>query len=196
MYSQFNEDSIVEKYLLENRIFVPATIIDLGAGDGDYISNSKLFIETYGYSGILVEVDPQPFEKLKAKYQSNKKIEVVNKAVDKTVHGYDLVFHGDWSLNTIKRNTKSENKTIRLSDIVNKAKEIGILSIDIEGLDFDVINEMLLHSQVRPWIIIIEGNDEIEREKQRNILLKEYDLLATCNVNQIFTKKDILTLQK
>lgn len=196
MHSQFNEDSIIEKYLLENRIFIPPMIVDVGAGDGDYISNSKLFIETYEYSGILVEVDPEQYEKLKNKYKDNSKIETVNRAVAKTIYPYTIVFNGDWSLNTIKRDTNSNTKTIKLSNIVEKAQEIGILSIDIEGLDTEVLNEMLLHSKVRPWIIIIEGNNPQDQEKQRELLKKEYTLYQTCNVNQIFINNNILSLKK
>lgn len=197
MYSQFSEDDILEKYLVDNRIMIPPLVVDIGAGDGVTGSNSKLFIEKYNYKGILVEVDPAPYSNMETLYKDNQNVKLINKAIDKTVHGYDISFSGYWQLNRVIKNTKSKNKTVKLSTLLKKEKanEIGILSLDTEGLDSDILEELLKNTTIRPWIIIIEGNHLEDQELQRKLLEGEYDLFKTINVNQIFTRKDILSLQ-
>lgn len=53
-YSQTGEEGYL-KYILDNIDCNNKFIVDIGAWDGEYFSNTKMFLDLFGYSGILID---------------------------------------------------------------------------------------------------------------------------------------------
>lgn len=195
-YSQHGEDSFLDNYIKGNNLPIIHRFVDVGAGDGSFISNSRFFIEKK-WEAYLIEGQLEQCSQMLELWKNKDMVHIINAIVAEKVYPAHLELPHHWSLSTIKRDEKftSANKlTKTLSNIFRdlKIKTCGILSIDIEGMDCVVVSEFMLHSICRPQIIIIEGNSEEERLKEKTIIEKEgYSLIQTLNVNQIFIRKDL-----
>ncbi len=127
VYSQNNEDAYLS-YILSN---IGRTrngfFVDLGAGDGYSISNTKYFREYRNFKGIMI---------------------------DGNNHGNDQVTEG-W---------------ITRENIVKMLKEkhcpvfFDLLSIDLDGNDWHILNEILL-MKYHPSVIIAEINPKFKRHE-------------------------------
>lgn len=65
MYSANGEDEILIRYGIDVR-----HVVDIGAGDGQNESHTRVFIEQYGATAVMVEPDPYAFGKLFDYYSS------------------------------------------------------------------------------------------------------------------------------
>ena len=85
-----------------------------------------------------------------------------------------------------------------MTDLKIEDQTIGILSIDVEGFDNEVLKSVL-NDGIRPQIVIIEANDDNEREKHFQVLSQDYSLVAETGrgffrgqtgefVDKVFTK--------
>jgi len=194
MYSQNGEDTFIGEYLVQKQIYVEPMFVDVGAGDGEYLSNSKEIIELYDYKGLMIEMNSTVFRKLKALYSENKKVVCINEAIAATEYSYLMTNESHWSLNKVRKNkSKGAKMTKKLSKILKeqKIKRIGILSLDIEGLETEVLAELLQNTDIQPEVIIIEANNEKEASIQRDLLSGSYDLIKRMGVNQIFILRSI-----
>lgn len=75
-YSQYKQDEILNNQIFRN--FRNGVFLDIGAHDGETLSNSLFFEEELGWSGICFEQIPEIFEKLKQR----RKIVVDNLSAD------------------------------------------------------------------------------------------------------------------
>ena len=193
--SQSGESKWICDYLVARRIMVEPFIVDVGAGDGEYISNSRYVLQSFGYKGLMIEMNPVPFKALKRLYKDSENVECLQAAVAGKKYGYVAYDASEthWSLSTLKKSkSKKSKETMLLSEIFEEREieEVGILSIDVEGLDTEILAELLKSSKVRPEIVIVEGNSPEEQAKQKDLLLEEYELLKVFKgVNQAFILK-------
>ncbi len=130
IFSQFGDDGIIQ-YLIKNVAIKNTTFIEFGVGDYDE-SNTKFLMMNNNWSGFVMDCSAKSINKLQSKNWSWK---------------YDLtcknVFIDKENINDLLKNTGLSN--------------IGLLSIDIDGNDYHVFNEINL-SKLNPSIIIIEYN--------------------------------------
>jgi len=175
LYSQFGEDGQVILPFFEENPPCHKVFCDVGAFDGIIGSNSRALFEM-GWTGVVIEPGPVPHEKL-AKLYEGTDVLVLNKAVAAQAGmEVDLLYpvsnYGDLQLSTTKpiekerwphlndwRSTKAT--TIRLADALGMLKDpIDFLSIDAEGMDFEVLMSADLDkAQHLPRLIIYEHND-------------------------------------
>lgn len=194
MYSQYHEDEVIAEYLVKKKIMVEPLIVDVGAGDGEFISNSKYIIEKYPYKALLIEPNDQPFRLLKKFYKDNNRVEVLQTAVAGRVFPYKLTqkLGSHWSTAQVRKsNAKGAKETETLSNILEARgiSKIGILSLDTEGLDTEIVAELLRNTKIRPEVIIIESKDDKDALEQEEILALEYRRFGKFGVNQIFILK-------
>ncbi|OIO20041.1 MAG: hypothetical protein CO029_00735 [Candidatus Magasanikbacteria bacterium CG_4_9_14_0_2_um_filter_41_10] len=135
IYSQNGEDGIVE-FIIKKIPSLPKYIIDIGANDGVLGSNSRLLIEKYKFGGLLVEPFSEAFKKLEELYAHNDNVEISNFAVgcESTIEG-KINWHGHFS--------QMKSQIVNINDLLsqyNIPKDIGFLSIDIDGNDNDVLS--------------------------------------------------------
>jgi len=78
-YAQDGEDAIVAQYFRERGVAC-ARLLDIGAFDGRYLSNSRLLIEA-GWTGVLVEASLHAFRDLLHYYGGNEQLQLVHAAI-------------------------------------------------------------------------------------------------------------------
>jgi hypothetical protein len=132
IFSQSGQDGIIEEILrrldLKHGVFV-----EFGAWDGIHLSNCR-YLLFKNWQGVFIEADPLKFSKLKENYGSNKNVTLINKFI--TMSGPDSLDQTLTNLNV---------------------KSIDLLSVDIDGLDYRVLETLTL----RPKVIIMEGGAAI-----------------------------------
>jgi hypothetical protein len=127
-FSQNGEDGILE------RVFdligtETATCCEFGAWDGFHLSNTRKLLIA-GWSGLLIEADPQRFRRLRDNYSGNERV----KRACQFINGADEL---DRAL--------SQNGFLAPLDL---------LVIDIDGLDYYIFEEL----KIRPRLICVEVN--------------------------------------
>jgi len=123
-YSQTGEEVII-KYIFEKIGITNKYLVDIGAGDGIMLSNSKLLIDE-GWTGTLIDGDNKGNDKVKKEF-------VTRENIMSLFYKYDV------------------------------PKNFDLLSIDVDGNDFYVLEEILKHCN--PRLIVSEFNPAIEDKK-------------------------------
>jgi len=166
-YSQNLEQDYILNYFANH---APGHLLDIGANDGQTLSNSRALIEYKDWSGLLVEPSPTAFKKLNTLYKDNDLVECLNVAIANEkgrIEFYDMESHlgkGDTSLLSTavvselpKWAATTEFKKIKVK-AVTYAEIIDtydFITIDCEGLDLDVLRQIdLKHTQM----VCIEHN--------------------------------------
>lgn len=207
-YSQVGEDILVENALRILKIKRPS-YLDIGANDPYILSNTYL-LYSKGFSGVLVEADPYICKRLKNARVRDKVINVgVKRGGNSREHFYIMsnkvlntfskveaeryASYGSTSIEEVKEIvTKSINVIIE----ENFTKCPNFISIDVEGLDYDIISDLDLN-KYRPEVICIETltytEDNTECKIQEIIeymLGKNYMIYADTYINTIFVDRE------
>lgn len=205
-YSQHKEDLALIDFIktVEARdgVTIPRLVIEAGALDGTTNSNSRLFIEQ-GWKAILIEPNPDKKAELNRLHGDNRNVDLVFKAVSDYPEKAttNLYIHpktaGHSSLIPIDGADSVAVETDRLISIVTNSRlftgDIGILSLDIEGLEVRIIPDILL---LQPCIVIIEANCADAREQQREMMRPHYIEIACNSVNSIYYRRDMIDGRK
>jgi FkbM family methyltransferase len=173
MYSQGNEQQIILDYFNGKT----GTVLDLGANDGKTLSNSLKVIEQ-GWNGVMVEPSKEAFRRLKNLHAQNEKVVCINTAVSNIEGELEFFESGshitkeDFSLlSTLKPSEMSRwigsgtdfnpitVDAITFKTLLSKSpyKKFDLISIDIEGLDYEVLTQINLR-EVECKMLIIETN--------------------------------------
>lgn len=174
-YSQFSE----EKYILKGVGKRVGRFLDIGAWEPKRLSNSRALYER-GWSGVMVEPSPWPFELLLSEYGNDSKVSLVSAAVglkkemveffatDDAVSTWDIPWRERW----IKEGVKYSRffvQVITLEDIIKKfGKEFDFINIDAEKTSADLALRMLKLG-MRPKCFCVEHDErkeEIEEKAQ------------------------------
>lgn len=165
-YSQNNEQDVIGKYFLE-----PGVFLDIGANDGVTLSNTYS-LQLAGWRGVLIEPSESAFQKI----PYNELVIAFRVAIgtnDGNCDFYEMGEHlnrGDSSLlSTIKRSEMNrwrrvnfQKKTVEVwtyKKLVEKSpyKSFDFISIDAEGMDFEILQQINL-AQTR--MVCIEHNGD------------------------------------
>lgn len=211
-YSQCGEDLIVS-FIMERLNIKRPSYLDLGAHRPIFISNTYLFYKG-GSRGVCVEADPTlcvdfrkkrpkdillnigvgtkkgklPFYIMTARSLNTFSLEEAEKIAAGNIHG--------------KQNIEKivEIDLIPVNEIVKQycPKEIDFVSLDIEGLDFEILKTFdFTKNRPKIWCIETLGFDEKGREyKEQEIIdymdKKGYFVYADTNINSIFVDKKLM----
>jgi FkbM family methyltransferase len=129
-YSQRGHDGIIQKIMSELDI-KSGFFIEFGAWDGVYLSNCRNLFEN-GWSGCFIEGDTKKYQTLVKNYEGSCVI-CLNNFV------YPTIIEGD-TIDILHKKYMNE-------------KDIDLLSIDIDGRDYEIFENLVL----KPKLIIIEG---------------------------------------
>lgn len=196
-FSQHGEDTFLAEYFSG----ITGVYIDIGASHPFRISNTYLLYK-HGWSGVTVE----PIEYLSAKHRrwrprDQQCCEAVGDK-DAELTFYELVpsvlstFDYDSALETIKNGgvlrKKRAVKMTTLKSLKQRyypEREIELLSIDAEGLDFAILsgNDW---SECRPKIVIFEANDNGDDRADQLLLRNRYRFLKTLGCNRLYERND------
>lgn len=201
MYSQNNEEQIILRYFGNA---TGGTFLDIGANDGITLSNT-FALANIGWAGTLVEASPQAFKKLSECYEHVKGFELIHAAVG-AHNGKAILYEsgehlgsGDVALLSTVKITEVDRwvdhvfnevtvPCINFSTMLglSKYKEFDFISMDIEGMELDVLPQMDLQ-KLRCKMLCVEFNGK-EPEKYDSIVLPQgYRLIHKNGENLIYT---------
>lgn len=163
------EDKIVWDFFQENYgTDFKGTVLDLGANDGVFLSNSRVFIEN-GWRGFLVEAGKEPFRRLFDLYSKEKNVQIINYAISNKngvstfYESGSLITEKDCGLVSSIIPTETERwrnagtqftsyqvecktfETLFGKDNINLIEEniqFDFISIDIEGMDYEILTQI------------------------------------------------------
>lgn len=206
-YSQFGEDKVlipVLCYLFDKGI-ANISYLDIGSNAPDFDNNTYFFYKRNG-NGVLVE--PNPVFADITKMIRPRDI-FINAGI--TFDEKKEALYYDFGENATGWNTFSKQRAdeviaeghhlkqilnlplIHINEILDRyfsSKELDILSIDVEGLDLEIIKSINFN-KYRPKIICVEANKEdliyaCDNQTIKFMISQKYVLVADTFVNFIF----------
>ena len=182
MYSQNNERRVIAEYFGDKK----GVLLDIGANDGVFFSNSFDLIINKGWQACLVEPSQKAFSRLYNLYKDNDSANLFMYAIGNKTGMVDFWESGgiyedfmDTSLlSTIDEKslhrwtekpeiqfTKTRTHVKTFSDFLlqSPVKMFDMISIDAEGMDVDILKQMNLNELQTSLLIIewVEDNKEI-----------------------------------
>jgi FkbM family methyltransferase len=203
-YSQSGEDMIIQFVLANHLNTTTPNYLDIGANDPIYMNNTYKFYKK-GSNGVIIDPDPDLARVLKKK---RPKDTVLNVGITKAKGVKEFFLLNPDTLNTFSKREVEQyknfyNASIRdtvmvktdtINNIINRYFKNGldILSIDVEGLDFEIIKNIVF-KRYRPKVICIEsmiygdGNTLTKSNKILKLMFEnQYFIYADTFVNSIF----------
>ena len=174
MYSQNAEDEVVLKYFNGRT----GHLLSIGECDGKYLSNSLLLIEN-GWCADLLEPLKGTFDKIVALHAGNPKVNVHNFGIayesgikpfyasgGSVINVLDKTLLDKWGY-ALEYETTAQFYTWKDSKLAFNRYEF--ITIDTEGLDWDILQQMNLASMGCECICLEQGNDQVNYRR-----MKEY----------------------
>ena len=185
--SQCGEDGILAR-IFEVLSIQRGECVEFGAWDGKLYSNTYNLIANSGWKGVLIEGSSSRFTNLQETYKDRKDLCLINQYVG--LNEYD-------SLDAILSTT-------------NISRTFDLLSIDIDGNDYHVWNDL---RNYQPKVVVIEINPSIPNNihfvQERNQTVKQgssllafqglgmekgYELVECTLINAFFVKRELYPL--
>lgn len=207
-WSQQGEDLIIDFIFSSQLGCALPSYLDIGANHPSSLNNSYLFYKR-GCRGVNIEPDPNLIQVLKKKRPGDINLNVgisqENKELDfymmssSTLNTFSKITAEQYSVNkqlgcpTIVAVKKI--KTVPINDILEKHFKSSadyFISIDVEGLDFEVLSTIDF-KKYRPAVICIETNTFIGNNIDKYMALlgdAGYMLYADTSINSIFLNKE------
>ncbi len=149
----------------------PSIVVDVGANDGFYGSNSFPFVAR-DWRAILIEPHPNVFARLQTKFAGKPRVTCLNLACSNQRGLLPLFIGKDGDAGTLSTLCRDDNDHFRtarteqsvevrvevLSEVLESQaipRDFGLLSVDTEGMDYEVLLGLNL-PKWRPRIIITE----------------------------------------
>ena len=189
VYSQSGEDGIIEK-ILNMLPQLNNWCVELGAGDGIHLSNTRNLIKNKGYSAILIEADNKKYLELKKNYSNIENVYPIHQLVG----------------------TSEENNLDNILSNTTIPIDFDLLSIDVDGNDYHIWNAL---NKYKPKVVIVEFNPTIPTHikfvQPSNLRInqgssissivdlaktKEYELVSVLPWNAFFVRKEFFPLFK
>ncbi|CAN5455491.1 hypothetical protein BH10BAC4_BH10BAC4_06180 [soil metagenome] len=206
-FSQCGEDLIVS-YVFSLRGIDKPSYIDIGANDPYFLSNTALLYQN-GCRGINIEANPQLSEKFKIYRPDDINLNI---GIDDKEGELDFYMMLDHTLSTFSLNEYNsmiadgkqlaEVRKVKLTTISYvlmkyfDSKFPDFMSIDVEGMDFDILKSIDYESAF-PKIICVEAAEYspigagVRRSDLIDFLVsKGYYEYANTNLNAIMVKKE------
>lgn len=216
-YAQSGEDRIISFIFDWIKIKSP-TYLDIGAHHSSWLSNTYLFYKK-GSSGVCLEPDPSLFSEIKKKRKRDICLNIGVSCSSQKM--------ADFYVMTSKTlNTFSKEDAIRCQETQNFGKQkiekviqvplctvndlmkeyfangVNLVSVDVEGLDFEIIKSFDF-KQYQPEVFCIETLRYVENGVlQKNIELirymekQNYSVYGETYINTIFVSKKVSDLLK
>ena len=204
-YSQQGEDLILHDLLRVTMKIDKPVYLDIGAADPVAVNNTYLLYQTGGH-GVLVEPNPYYVGRLKQR-RPNDTVVAAGVGVDDAQEADYYVIREHPMLNTFSRDEVALRQKAHTENVVEKTLKVrliqinhlietylagkapDLLSIDIEGLDFAVL-QMLDFEKYRPAVICTEAflmdRPGVNSETVSLLTAKGYIVRGATQYNTIF----------
>lgn len=201
IYSEFGEDFIAAVLLGFKK---EGFYVDVGAFRPKELSVTYYFYKKLGWSGVVVEPNPTASSLFSAQRPRDTFINqgVAGVKGNLTYYEFEDPTLNSFSEEVFRDNQKSfaSQKSISvntlediLSTHVPEGKQIDLMNIDVEGLDFEVLRSNNWE-RFSPQILVIEDHSfqpeaPLESEIVQFMKSKGYMLKANCLISLVFQKK-------
>lgn len=217
-YSQCGEDLIIE-FLLKHQLHLSKIkYLDIGAHHPKYLSNTyKFYAEGFG-TGVLIEPDYELYVEINNKRKSDVVINagIGFKSCEEIADFYVMTtrtlntFSKDQAISATNSPTQFGYQEV---ECVRKVKlypinvileqyfasgDLTLLSIDVEGLDYDIIKE-IDYKKYAPTCILVETREIVNNVSydrtdvfEKFLRNHDYELYAKTGINSIFVKTGLL----
>lgn len=202
--SQWATLTILLGLLNERGIKLKPLIVDIGAHHPKEISNSWPFINELNWRAILVEPNPDSFKQINEYYKDNNRVKVVEVALYKEegyaklkltdgCSGYGSLINNKHAASQQQKVYEIEVETITPKQLIDryKIKDVGLLTVDVEGLDTIILSEWMNNSEVRPQVIITESSIW-DNGKEEMLKGYGYEKIGEAGENELFLYGDKL----
>lgn len=179
----------------------PKYVVDVGANDGLRNSNSYPFLAE-GWSGTLIEPNPRVFARLQQRHKDNDRVQMLNYACSRQPGKLPLFLGKDGEVGEYAtlstedseyyRQTRTgqsvEVAVERLTTLLQRSRcpqDFGLLTVDTEGFDFEVLAS-LDFDQFRPRFIITEDQNADDEQKFSLLKTQGYHLIRRFTRNSIW----------
>jgi FkbM family methyltransferase len=205
-HSQFGEFSLFLKVARPQRHGIVVDVGTLGK-DG---SNSYDLMSQLGWRGVLVEANPNLWEEIERDF-SGLNSNLIRCAVSDVAGKVDLHLGVAAGVSSVIRATaeawgpsrgKVEVQARRLGDILDEQqvpKDFDLLSLDIEGMDMAVLNDLIENTGYRPRWIFLEASYDFRTRSLRELDLlpsvqDEYEIAGQTVPNLLLGHRDVLSI--
>src|SRR5438128_8332788 len=133
----------IHKHKLYNKLH--RTFVDVGAGDGRHCSNSLAFIEI-GWEAVLIDGLQMNINKCSKLHIGRPFVKCIQAVLsDKEEQVNFELDNRFWALSSVDYVKQANVTTVTLSSILRRYKvnKIGIASIDIEGQETKILEDMI-----------------------------------------------------
>lgn len=205
-HSQFGEFSLFLKVARPRR---HGLIVDVGALGKDG-SNSYDLMSQLGWRGVLVEANPNLWEGIERDFSGLNSTLVrcaVSDVEDK------VVFHlgaADGVSSIIRASAEAwgplrgevEVQARRLGEILDEQQvptNFDLLSLDIEGMDMPVLNDLIATTNYRPRWIFLEASLDFQTKSLADLDLlpavqDQYEIVGQTVPNLLLAHRDVLSI--
>ena len=208
-YSQCQEDVFLNETIFKNK--QNGVYIELGALDGVLYSNTKFFEDSLNWTGILIEPHPEKFKLLQTNRPNNflfnnlvschkEPLEfryfvdchAAVSGVENTLsqHHFDVYFDSNDAGNKALPQSKMFITPRTLTEIVKETnvKHIDLLSLDVEGHEYEVLLSWDFSTPIDVILIETLGGSQCEKEELcRQLLIKNgYRFDVKYKHNEVF----------
>ena len=193
-YGQYDDDHYVWDVSLQQGLVLPQRVLDIGAGNGVRLSNSRAFIEA-GWEAVLVEPNPVSFAELQREYAGNPRVRCYQLAVSNA--------DGNWCVrvgaNPDHSRVSHDGDGVPVEMVTYRQlmertgwlrKPLGLLTVDTEGHDA-VILEQMMGCDPQAWWVIAESLTQHSRRVQLDVMQADYHLLNILDLNCLWVRRDI-----
>jgi FkbM family methyltransferase len=193
--SQWCEDVLLFDYFKRKK---NGFFIEIGAFDGIKLSNTYFF-ESIGWKGILVEPQPNQYDKLIVN-RPNSKCYNVGIGMDSSDLELNIVQDADyetWSYVSNKENKeknipfktqKIKVKSVKLNDIIpSEITKIDFISIDVEGMELDILKTIDWDKYFIEVVLLENNTPPIQKFLARH----GYHLVYRTWINYFYSKNEL-----
>lgn len=139
-YSKWVANNGDNTLLIKYRINSRSTVIDIGGYTGSF---SDQILSLYNPRLIIFEPVKKYYKILKNKYANNKNVKVYNYGLSNKNHTQNIYLSKDGT-SLVKKSGKSEKvKLVDASHVFKKIGYVDLVSINIEGAEYDVLERLI-----------------------------------------------------
>ena len=207
-FSEAGQDMFIKESFFRNK--KKGFFVEIGAYDGVQGSNCYYFEKHMDWQGIAIEASPLQFEKLK----KNRNCKLINAALgsdNKKVEFYEVTegftqMSGINNLNfknsfeRIKKNSNSKINKINIEcktfeKLIPSGQIIDLISIDIEGNEFDVLKSIDF-KKYEIKVIVLENNIPNQLSYLKFFLEKNFSYFDRIGMDEIYYNQKYFNLEK
>lgn len=201
--SQYGETTLLMREMI-NRSSRHRRVVDVGVLGQDG-SNSYDLLRWFGWKGLLIEANPRLAATIRKEF-AGLDIELVNCAVSNFTGTAKLYLGSNDGVSSLQRQAAAgwgplkgevEVPVRRLADILAEHSvppDFDVLSLDIEGEDIKVMNDLLESSPFRPRWIIIEASYDFKTKSLSDLPVAksardQYEIFGQTTANLLLARR-------